>query len=318
MLHIVVFDNCNLVLILSPHTGSMRNITLDQALLGDLAGKTAILTGAAGGIGTAIATLLLNHGANVVLADLAHTRLTVESIMSALPESQRSRAVFIPGNIVDWSETTTLFRNARNLFGRIDLVVANAGIMETTPVLDDLDTVDEQGDLVEHAGFATVIDVNVKGTMNCLRQALFHMRQNEPLPSSSSSPLDGASRGTIVLVSSVSGYFGGTGVAGYVTSKHAVTGMLRASQLAAATYGIRVNAVAPFVTPTAMSGGFWQAWSERGLPTNTTRGVAEAVLGIAVDPTVSGGCYMVCIELLPEERKKRKKKKRWLVIPTGF
>ncbi|GLA67595.1 hypothetical protein CBS147353_10670 [Aspergillus niger] len=272
----------------------MRSISLDQFLPGDLAGKTAILTGAAGGIGTAIATLFLNHGANVVLADLVHTRLTIEGMISALPENQRSRALFMPTNIVNWSETASLFRNASNHFGRIDLVIANAGIMETTPVLDDLDTVDEQGDLVEHTGFSTVIDVNVKGTMNCLRHALFHMRQNEP------SQFDGASRGAIVLVSSISGYFGGTGVAGYVTSKHAVTGMLRASQLAAGRYGIRVNAVAPFVTPTAMSSGFSQAWSERGLPTNSPEGVAEAVLGIAVDPTVSGGCYMVVGYILRE------------------
>ncbi|KAL3429094.1 hypothetical protein BDV09DRAFT_203309 [Aspergillus tetrazonus] len=276
----------------------MRNINLDQSLLENLAGKTAILTGAAGGIGTAIATLLLNKGANVVLADLAHTRQTIESMISALPEVQRSRALFIPTNIVSWSETSALFRSARNHFGRVDIVVANAGIMETTSVLDDLDTVDEEGNLVEHAGFSTVIDVNVKGTMNCLRQALFHMKQNKLLPSPGSSSC--ASRGAVVLVSSVSGYFGGTGVAGYVTSKHAVTGMLRASQLAAVRYGIRVNAVAPFVTPTAMSGGFSQAWCERGLPTNTTSGVAEAVLVIAVDPTVSGGCYMVVGRILRE------------------
>ncbi|KAH1848994.1 hypothetical protein KXX54_008008 [Aspergillus fumigatus] len=219
----------------------MHDITLDPLLLGNLTGKTAVLTGGAGGIGTAIAKLLLEHGANVVVADLEHTRPIVETMIVDLPE----------------------------------LVIANAGVMERTPVL------------------CKVIDINVKGTMNCLRHAIFSMKGNQPC-------YPDGSRGAVVLVSSISGYFGGTGVSGYITSKHAVTGMLRGSQLVASQDDIRVNAVAPFVTPTAMAGGFSEAWQAKGLPINTTEGVATVVLTLAVNPAEKGSCYIVSGPILRE------------------
>jgi NAD(P)-dependent dehydrogenase (short-subunit alcohol dehydrogenase family) len=275
----------------------MRNITLDPSLLHSLAGKTAIVTGAAGGIGSAITRLLLEHGANVVMADLEYTRATVQSTIASLPDSTtRERVQFVATDITVWDQMTALFRAARERFGPLSLVVANAGVMESEGVLDveGEGAIDEAGNLREARDFATVIDVNVKGTMNCLRLALFAMKGNDRKQSQRACFADG-SRGAVVLVSSVSGYFGGTGVAGYVSSKHAVTGMLRASQRAARRYGVRVHAVAPFVTPTAMAGGFSHAWRERGLPINTTERVAAAVLALAVDARAeAGSCYMVC------------------------
>lgn len=100
------------------------------------------------------------------------------------------------------------------------------------------------------------------------------------------------SRGSVVLVSSTSGYFGGTGVAAYISSKHGVTGLLRASQLVAARHDIRINAVAPFVTPTTMA-GFAAEWSARGHPSNTTQQVANVIATISQDPDCRGACYLV-------------------------
>lgn len=264
---------------------NMRDIKLDTSLLSHLAGKTAILTGGAGGIGSTIAKQLLENGANVVIADLENTRPMVETMLMDLPDSCSGQLHFVATNIVIWDQMTALFQSAKEKFGSIHLVIANAGVMENEPVLD-MDQIDERGNLKESEDFSKVIDINVKGTMNCLRQAMFSMRGNEPCYA------DG-SRGAVVLVSSISGYFGGTGVSGYITSKHAVTGMLRGSQLAARKYGIRVNAVAPFVTPTAMAGGFSEAWRARGLPINTTDGVARALLTLAFNPSENGSCYVV-------------------------
>lgn len=120
-----------------------------------------------------------------------------------------------------------------------------------------------------------------------LRQGIFHMKDNQPV-------FNDGSRGSILLVSSTSGYFGGTGVAGYITSKHGITGMLRGSQLAAKKHSLRINAVAPFVTPTAMSAGFSTAWKESGLPMNTMEAVARVIGVLAMDPSRSGSCYLVC------------------------
>ncbi|KAM0098484.1 hypothetical protein ACP6JE_007009 [Aspergillus fumigatus] len=265
----------------------MHDITLDPLLLGNLTGKTAVLTGGAGGIGTAIAKLLLEHGANVVVADLEHTRPIVETMIVDLPGSCKGRVQFVATNIV-----TALFQSAKERFGSIELVIANAGVMERTPVLD-MDQIDEHGNLEESHEFCKVIDINVKGTMNCLRHAIFSMKGNQPC-------YPDGSRGAVVLVSSISGYFGGTGVSGYITSKHAVTGMLRGSQLVASQDDIRVNAVAPFVTPTAMAGGFSEAWQAKGLPINTTEGVATVVLTLAVNPAEKGSCYIVSGPILRE------------------
>ena len=99
--------------------------------------------------------------------------------------------------------------------------------------------------------------------------------------------------GSVVLVTSTSGYFGGTGVTAYVASKHGVVGLLRASQVTAQKYGIRVNAVAPFMTPTTMTAGLAQRWQDAGLETNAPDRVAEVIEQIALDTTRRGSCTLV-------------------------
>jgi NAD(P)-dependent dehydrogenase (short-subunit alcohol dehydrogenase family) len=81
--------------------------------------------------------------------------------------------------------------------------------------------------------------------------------------------------GSVVLVASTSGYFGGTGVNAYVASKHGVVGLLRASQRAAQKCGVRVNAVAPFFTPTHITASFAGRWKEAGFEGNTPEGVVS-------------------------------------------
>ncbi|KAF7595681.1 hypothetical protein BBP40_005125 [Aspergillus hancockii] len=89
--------------------------------------------------------------------------------------------------------------------------------------------------------------------------------------------------GSILLMASTSGYFGGTGVTAYIASKHGVVGLLRASQGVAQQYGIRVNAVAPFFTPTRITAGFTTKWAQAGLEANTPQRVAEVVAVVAMD-----------------------------------
>lgn len=101
-----------------------------------------------------------------------------------------------------------------------------------------------------------------------------------------------ATGGSIVLIASTSGYFGGTGVAGYVTSKHGVVGLMRASQATAVKYNIRVNAVAPFFTPTHITASYAEKWKEAGLEANTPEGVAEVVMHTSLGER-SGRCTLV-------------------------
>lgn len=111
------------------------------------------------------------------------------------------------------------------------------------------------------------------------------MRHNRPV-----SP--GSLRGSVILVTSTSGYFGTTGVGAYITSKHGLTGLLRASQQGARDLGIGVNAVAPFFTPTPTFKELAEKWKNSGLKSNTPGDVAQAI-ALASTQKGTGKCYMV-------------------------
>lgn len=105
-----------------------------------------------------------------------------------------------------------------------------------------------------------------------------------------------ASGGSVVMLASTSGYFGGTGVAAYVASKHGVIGLMRACQTTATKHGIRVNAVAPFFTPTHITASYAQNWKDAGLEANTPEGVANVVMHTSLDER-SGRCTLVRVRL---------------------
>lgn len=148
----------------------MSQIEINPNILSQSANKTVLITGAARGIGAATAALFNHHGANVIIADLAQFQETAEHLIVSTFTNPR-HAIFVPGNIVDWAQLTSCFKAAVERFGGIDVVVANAGIMESSPVLD-MD-VDENGDLKENTDAERVIDVNLKGTLNSMSR-FFH------------------------------------------------------------------------------------------------------------------------------------------------
>jgi NAD(P)-dependent dehydrogenase (short-subunit alcohol dehydrogenase family) len=100
-------------------------------------------------------------------------------------------------------------------------------------------------------------------------------------------------RGSIVLVSSTSGYFGGSGVSGYVSSKHGVVGLMRASQAVANRVSVRVNGVAPFFTPSHLTASYAAEWAAAGLRANSADDVARCIVECLVDPTQQGNCSLV-------------------------
>lgn len=252
-----------------------------DADLKDAKGKTVIITGSANGIGAETARLFHRHGANVVIADLPGSKDAAEQLLSTLSSD---RAIFVPTNILSWPNMLALFNKAKDIFGRIDIVIANAGLMESNHLFQL--GVDEDNNPVEPKEHHKVIDVNVKGTMNTLTLAMHHMKSQDPLPGTQH-------RGSVVLLISTSGYFGGSGVMAYVSSKHGVTGMFRACQKTAASNAVRVNAVAPYFTPTHMTGEFSKRWKEQGLPANTTEDVANAVARTALDEKLAGNSILV-------------------------
>lgn len=114
---------------------------------------------------------------------------------------------------------------------------------------------------------------------------MYHMQTNEPRFSDSS-------RGSVVLITSTSGYFGSSGVGAYVASKHGLVGLLRSSQLTGRAINVKVNAVAPFFTPTSTFSKLSEKWAASGLKANTLEDVGTAIVQTCLAPG-SGRCVLV-------------------------
>ncbi|KAH6986438.1 3-hydroxyacyl-CoA dehydrogenase type-2 [Ilyonectria sp. MPI-CAGE-AT-0026] len=259
----------------------MHQLDFSSSDLSNLAGQTVIVTGADRGIGASTAALFNSNGANVVLVDLPSAKDAAESLIKSFQHPKKS--LFVPANILVWEGLVTVFKIALQRFSKVDVVVANAAIMESKPVLHV--EVDEAGDPVESLEANRVIDVNLKGTLNTLRLGLHYLGQNKPSSTSF--------RGSIVFVTSTSGYFGSTGNAAYISSKHGVVGLIRASLRKAASLGINLNSVVPSYTPTHLTAGFGQSISNAGLNVNTLEGVASVAVNLASDQSAHGVACLV-------------------------
>ena len=180
---------------------------------GLLAGKAVLVTAAAGtGIGFATAKRCLEEGAEVVLSD-AHERRLGEAAGELGVEG-------IPCDVTDEAAVQALVSGAAERMGRLDVVVNNAGLGGTAPLVD---MTDEQWD--------KVIDVTLTGTFRMTRAVLRVMRDQGD--------------GVLVNNASVLGWRAQAGQAHYAAAKAGVMALTRCAAVEAAEYGVRVNAVAP-------------------------------------------------------------------------
>jgi NAD(P)-dependent dehydrogenase (short-subunit alcohol dehydrogenase family) len=99
----------------------MKPVTLDPCMLHNLFGKTVLVTGAADGIGAEIVRLLVSSGANVVVADLEYARGAAETLIAST--SAPLHASFVLTNILDWSQKSTNFKQAKSRFGSIEALM---------------------------------------------------------------------------------------------------------------------------------------------------------------------------------------------------
>jgi 3alpha(or 20beta)-hydroxysteroid dehydrogenase len=197
-----------------------------------LAGKTAIVTGAARGIGRAIAVRLAADGANILAFDLAGSALA--ECVAAVHEHGRQCAIY-EGSVAvvaDWEQAIAV---AQQHFGRIDILVNNAGIAGAITAIGNYseDTFDQ------------VLAVNVRGVFLGIKYTSKAM----------------AHGGSIINIASISGLSGSRNTMAYTASKHAVVGMTKVAALEFARQGIRVNAVCPAPTATEMVFGLERAVS---------------------------------------------------------
>lgn len=185
--------------------------------LGRLKGKVAIITGAASGIGESTARIFAAEDAAVVIGDIQTT--LGEEVAKGIRD-EGGQAEFLPLDVSSEKDVINIVDFTIRRFGRIDILINNAGIENSK---NDLDTTEEEWD--------RVLAVNAKGTFFCTKHVVPHMRS--------------IGGGAIVNISSVYGIIGSSGFAAYHASKGAIRTYTKGAAVAHAPHGIRVNSIHP-------------------------------------------------------------------------
>jgi NAD(P)-dependent dehydrogenase (short-subunit alcohol dehydrogenase family) len=182
---------------------------------GKLSGKVAIVTGGSGGIGLATARLLVQEGASVLLVDLSEERLR------DVAQPLGPNVAWASADVSKAGDTQRYVAEAVSRFGGVDIVFANAGVEGAVRPLTETSTED----------FDRVINVNVRGVWLTLKHTVPELIKR--------------GGGSIIVTSSVAGVVGSAGLSPYVTSKHAVMGLVKSAALELAPHNIRINTVNP-------------------------------------------------------------------------
>ena len=218
-----------------------------------LQGKSAIITGAAGNIGLATARLFLKEGASVLLVDRDEAGLK-----TAMKEFGGNQAEALIADVTKAKDTERYAQRAVEKFGGVDIFFNNAGI--EGPVTKIQDYPDD--------GFDQVMQVNAKGVFLGVKHVLPRMRE----------------WGSMIITSSIMGLRGGVRTIGYVASKHAVVGIMRAAAKDAGPRHIRVNSIHPGFVKSEMLGRIQKRNTELGLPSDESFYLAQVPFGTYVTP----------------------------------
>ncbi|MEY8675585.1 3-oxoacyl-[acyl-carrier-protein] reductase [Thomasclavelia cocleata] len=191
--------------------------------------KVVLVTGGAQGIGKEICITCAREGAKIVVnyVDFGENETIAKATKEEL-EALGATVMLVQANIASFEETKTMFKTIIKEFGRIDVLVNNAGITKDNLLMR-----------MKESDFDAVIDVNLKGTWNCMKHAAkFMMKQRY---------------GRIISMSSVVGVMGNAGQVNYSASKAGIIGMTMSLAREVGSRGITVNAIAPGFIQTAMT-----------------------------------------------------------------
>ncbi|MFW0793539.1 3-oxoacyl-ACP reductase FabG [Gordonia sp. CPCC 205515] len=197
--------------------------------------KTAVITGAAQGIGYAIAELFVAEGSRVIVADIDGAAAEVAAKQLGGPDVARG----VRCDVTSADDVDAMLAAAADAFGPVDVMVNNAGITRDATMRN-----------MTEDQFDQVINVHLKGTWNGVRKAAAIMRERKT--------------GTIVNLSSLSGKVGMVGQTNYSAAKAGIVGMTKAAAKEVAHHGVRINAIQPGLIRSAMTEAMPQkAWDQK-------------------------------------------------------
>lgn len=229
-------------------------------------GKTVFITGAARGQGRAHAVAFARAGANVIAVDIDEQIETVDYPVGAVEDLQKTRELVEAegagcltsvADVRSQSQLDDAVAEAVSVFGQIDAVIANAGIVGFTPFWE-----------LSEDQWTNMVDVNLSGVWRTVKAATPHMIKNRS--------------GSVIITSSINGLEGAANYAHYISSKHGLIGLMRAIALELGPYDIRCNAVCPGVIDTPMN--HWQGIYDvvNGGPGGTVEVFIEGVRHAAI------------------------------------
>ncbi len=189
-----------------------------------LQGKTAVVTGAAKGIGKAIALAFAKEGCNIVLN--YHSSLDDETVQEI--EACGVTCMPVQGDVSDFAFAADMMKKVKKELGSVDILVNNAGITKDMLLMR-----------MKEEQFASVIQTNLKGTFNMIRHASSIMLKQRS--------------GAIINMSSVVGVMGNVGQANYAASKAGIIGLTKSTAKELAARGVTCNAIAPGFVETDMT-----------------------------------------------------------------
>lgn len=245
-----------------------------------LNGKVALITGASRGIGKEIALTFASYGAKVVV-NYNGSKEKADEVVKEI-EAMGGEAIAIQCSVADYEACGNMVNEAIAKFGKVDILINNAGITKDNLVMK-----------ISDEDFDAVIDTNLKGTFNCIKQ-LYR-------------PFLKQRSGRIINMTSVTGILGNAGQANYAASKAGVIGLTKSVARELATRGITVNAIAPGFIATEMTDAMTDTAKQAVLSqiplgrVGNTKDIAETAAFLASDKaayitgqviSVDGGMHM--------------------------
>ena len=227
----------------------------------NFAGKVALITGGAAGIGRATSLHFARHGAKVVIGDIDPAGVETANLI----KREGGEAIFVQTDVREAKEVENLVATAAETYGGLHCAFNNAGVLPPTIPLADVDD----------STFDNVLAVDLKGVFLSMKYEIREMLQ--------------AGGGAIVNNASIAGMIAEAGISAYAAAKHGVIGLSKAAALEYARKGIRINALAPGLVETVMT----KPWFDD--PTMRSYFMANSPIGRFAQPEeIAGVVLFLC------------------------